>query len=255
MGLDVGVSAVVRKAAIFIASGLLLVLMGAARQTASVPAAQGSKSQAGAPTFYKDVLPILQNKCQSCHRSGEPAPMPLVTYEDTRPWAGKIAAAVDMKMMPPWFADPRYGKFANDPSLSAEQIKTIGAWADAGAPAGNLSDASAPPKWSEGWNIPQPDVAVKMPKPVPVPAHGEVEYTYEIVPTHFVEDKWVQMVEVRPSSPAHVHHAVVYIRPPDSTWLRHAPVGEAFPAHTPAADRSSSRAPAVAPPDRSTSTP
>ena len=112
--------------------------------------------------------------------------------------------------------------------VSAEQIKTIGAWADAGAPAGNASDAPAPPTWSKGWNIPQPDVVVKMLRPVEIPAHGEVEYTYEIVPTHFSEDKWVQMVEVRPSSPAHVHHAVVYIRPPDSSWLRHAPVGEAF---------------------------
>ena len=69
-----------------------------------------------------------------------------------------------------------------------------------------------------------------MPKAVQIPARGEVEYTYEIVPTHFAEDKWVQMVEVRPSSPAHVHHGVVYIRPPDSAWLRHAPVGEPFTA-------------------------
>ena len=73
--------------------------------------------------------------------------------------------------------------------------------------------------------IPQPDLVVKMPKPVQIPARGEVEYTYEIAPTHFAEDKWVQMAEVRPSSAAHVHHAVVYIRPPDSAWLRHAPVG------------------------------
>jgi len=71
---------------------------------------------------------------------------------------------------------------------------------------------------------------VKMPRPVQIPAQGEVEYTYEIVPTHFAEDKWVQMVEVRPSSPAHVHHAVVYIRPPDSPWLRHAVLGEPFTA-------------------------
>ncbi len=73
---------------------------------------------------------------------------------------------------------------------------------------------------------------VKMPKSVPIPAHGEVEYTYEIVPTHFAEDRWVQMSEFRPGSPAHVHHAVVYIRPPDSHWLRHAPVGEPFTAST-----------------------
>ena len=133
-------------------------------------------------------------------------------------------------MMPPWFADPRYGHFANDPSLSAEQIASIVAWANSGAPAGDARDEPAPRTWSEGWNIPQPNLVVKMPKPVQIPANGEVEYTYEIAPTHFAEDKWVQMVEVRPSSAAHVHHAVVYIRPPDSPWLRHAPVGEPFTA-------------------------
>jgi hypothetical protein len=72
----------------------------------------------GAPTFYKDVLPILQDHCQSCHRPGEVAPMPLVTYEQTRPWAKAMAHAVEMKMMPPWFADPRYGHFADDISLT-----------------------------------------------------------------------------------------------------------------------------------------
>jgi hypothetical protein len=206
--------------------------LGADLQTANSASAQGQQSTqpASPPTFYKDVVPILQDKCQSCHRSGEAAPMPLVTYEQTRPWAAKMAAAVEMKMMPPWFADPRYGHFANDPSLSVGQIATLGAWAKAGAPAGDARDAPAPRKWSEGWNIPQPDVVMKMPKQVEIPARGEVEYTYEIVPTHFAEDKWVQMVEVRPSSAAHVHHAVVYIRPPDSPWLRHAPVGEPFTA-------------------------
>ncbi len=156
--------------------------------------------------------------------------MPLVTYEQTRPWAGKIAAAVEMKAMPPWFADPHYGHFANDASLTADEIATISAWDKAGASAGNPADAPATRLWSSEWNIPKPDVVIKMPKPVPIPAHGEVEYTYEIVPTHFTEDKWVQMVEVRPSSQAHVHHAVVYIRPPESTWLRHAPVGQPFTA-------------------------
>ncbi len=156
--------------------------------------------------------------------------MPLVTYEQTRPWARQIASEVGMKMMPPWFADPRYGHFENDPSLTAEQIAAIAAWDKAGAPAGDKRDAPAPRQWSEGWNIPPPDVVVRMPNPVQIPAEGEVEYTYEIAPTHFAEDKWVQMAEVRPSSAAHVHHAVVYIRPPDSKWLRHAPVGVPFTA-------------------------
>ena len=84
------------------------------------------------------------------------------------------------------------------------------------APAGDPHDAPAPPQWAEGWNIAKPDVVLPMPKPVTIPADGDVEYTYEIVPTHFTEDKWIQMAEVHPSSPQYVHHAVVYIRPPDS---------------------------------------
>jgi hypothetical protein len=158
--------------------------------------------------------------------------MPLVTYEQARPWADAIVHSVQMKMMPPWFADPRYGHFANDPSLTEQQIATLNAWASSGAPAGNPSDAPPARKWTNGWNIPQPDLVVKMPAPVKIPAHGEVEYTYEIVPTHFAQDRWVQMSEFRPGSPAHVHHAVVYIRPPDSPWLRHAPLGEPFTAST-----------------------
>jgi hypothetical protein len=214
------------------ALAFFLFSLGADLQNANSVSAkeQQSAQPTSPPTFYKDVLPILQDKCQSCHRRGESAPMSLVTYEQIRPWAAKMAAAVEMKMMPPWFADPRYGHFVNDPSLSQEQITTIVGWAKAGAPAGDARDAPVPRKWSEGWNIPQPDVIVKMSKRVEIPARGEVEYTYEIVPMHFAEDKWVQMVEVRPSSAAHVHHAVVYIRPPDSQWLRHAPVGEPFTA-------------------------
>ena len=183
-----------------------------------------------APTFYKDVLPILQNHCQTCHRPGEIGPFPFLTYEETRPRAAAMAQAVETKMMPPWFADPRHGHFANNPSLCEQQVRTISAWAAAGAPSGNPSDAPAQRKWTEGWNITPPDVAVKMPIAVKIPARGEVEYTYEIVPTHFTRDRWVQMSEFRPGSPAHVHHAVVYIRPPDSPWLRHAPVGQPFTA-------------------------
>jgi hypothetical protein len=156
--------------------------------------------------------------------------MPLVSYEQTRPWAGAMAHAVEMKMMPPWFADSRYGHFANDVSLTDQQVATISAWVGAGAAAGDAHDAPAPRKWAEGWNIPQPDWVARMPKAVEIPARGEVEYTYEIVPTHFAENRWLQMSELRPGSPAHVHHAVVYIRPPDSEWLRHAPVGEPFTA-------------------------
>src|SRR5947199_10517212 len=94
------------------------------------PLAQNA-STTNQPTFYRDVLPILQRHCQSCHREGEIAPMPLVTYEHTRPWAKAIAGATRAKKMPPWFADPCCGRFADDPSLTAEQIEALSAWADA----------------------------------------------------------------------------------------------------------------------------
>ena len=158
--------------------------------------------------------------------------MPLVTYAQARTWAPAIAHSVQNGMMPPWFADPKFGHFANDPSLSAQQIATLLAWIAAHTPAGNPHDAPVTPSWVNGWNIAKPDLVLLMPKPVSIPAGGDVEYTYEIVPTHFTEDKWIQMVEVHPSSPQYVHHAVVYIRPPDSQWLRHAPVGVPFTAST-----------------------
>ena len=208
------------------------IIMGSGAWHARAAGADQPTGKGSIATFYRDVLPILQSHCQSCHRPGEVAPMPLVTFAQTKPWARRMAAEVEMKMMPPWFADPRFGHFANDSSLTEAQIAVFSAWAETGAPAGDEHDAPPPRKWGEGWNIPTPDRIVTMPKAVQIPAQGEVEYTYEIVPTHFAEDRWVQMSELRPGSPAHVHHAVVYIRPPDSAWLRHAPVGVPFTTST-----------------------
>jgi hypothetical protein len=185
----------------------------------------------GPPTFYRDVLPILQGHCESCHRAGGIAPMPLATYDQARSYAAAIRTATHNKTMPPWFAVPGISHFSNDPSLTAPQIATLAAWADAKAPAGDSKDAPPPVHWAESWTIPRPDLVVKMDKGVALPAAGDVDYTYEIVPTHFTEDQWVQSVEVLPLLRANVHHAVVYVRPPGSDWLRHAPVGVPFTAH------------------------
>ncbi len=183
------------------------------------------------PTFYRDVVPILQQHCQTCHRVGEIAPFSLVSYKESKPWAQAIKKATQSRDMPPWFADPRFGKWADDPSLTPEEIATLAKWADTGAPAGDPRDAPPAKNWSQGWNIPQPDAVIRMPKAVSIPAQGEVDYTYEIVPTGFTTDRWIQKSQIRPSSPEFVHHAVVYIRPPDSKWLRGAPVGVPFTAN------------------------
>ena len=177
------------------------------------------------PTFYKDVEPIMMNRCQECHRAGEIGPMPLMSYQDVRPWAKAIKASVSTKKMPPWFADPNHGKFSNDRSMSQTEIDTVTAWVDAGAPEGEQSDKRAPRTFVDGWNIPTPDLVVGMTKPFPVPAGSKIDYQYVVIPTGLTEDKWVNMVEARPSDRSVVHHIVVFIRDPKSKWLREAEPG------------------------------
>ncbi|HXE10939.1 MAG TPA: hypothetical protein VN633_02390 [Bryobacteraceae bacterium] len=158
--------------------------------------------------------------------------MSLITYQQVRPWAKAIRQAAITKQMPPWFAVKGIGKFSNDPSLSGAEIETISKWAEEGAPAGRVEDAPPAHSWTHGWNIASPTHIIEMPKAVSIPTAGDVEYTYEIIPTHFTKDTWVRMAEIRPSSRQNVHHAVVYIRPPQSKWLRHAPLGVPFTAST-----------------------
>src|SRR5580698_6704773 len=107
-------------------------------------------------TFSKDVLPVLQKNCQGCHRPGEAAPFSLLSYEEAKPWARAMKEAVLLHKMPPWFADPHAGKFANDPSLSEKEISTLVAWSDQGAPQGDPKDAPAPLQFTEGWRMPKP---------------------------------------------------------------------------------------------------
>jgi hypothetical protein len=181
-------------------------------------------------TFYKDVLPILQEHCQSCHRAGEIAPMPLETYAQARPYAAAIRELTALRQMPPWFADPCCGRFSNNPSLSNDQIATLAAWANAHAPAGSASDAPPVRHWEAGWNIDRPDAVLEMPRAKHIPATGDVPYQYVIISSGFKQDRWVRMCEIRPSNRAVVHHAVAYIRTPSSRWLRGAPTGVAFSA-------------------------
>ncbi|MGH9760070.1 MAG: c-type cytochrome, partial [Blastocatellia bacterium] len=165
-------------------------------------------------TFSKDVASIFFRKCTACHRPGEAAPMSLLTYRDARPWARSIKEKVLTKAMPPWHADPAYGKFENDRSLSPNEIETISRWVDAGAPEGDSKDLPPAPHYTEGWIIGKPDAVFTMPVKFDVPAQGVVDYQYFAVPTNFTEDKWVQAAEVRPGNAAVVHHVIVFIQPP-----------------------------------------
>ena len=215
-----------RISLIALAGTLLGASLVAAPQTARL-ADTSAAGAASAPTFYKEVLPILQQNCQSCHRPGEVAPMSLLTYEQTRPWARAIKTAIANKQMPPWFADPAYGHFANERRLSTREIDAINRWVDAGAPAGNPSDAPAPLAFENGWNI-KPDIVVEMPKAFPIPASGTINYKYVLVKGVFTEDLWVSAAEMRPGNSKVLHHGKVWVRPPGSKWMARATYGEAY---------------------------
>lgn len=181
-----------------------------------------------AVTFHKDVLPILQTKCQGCHRPGEAAPMAFLTYQQTRPFAKAIREATSTQRMPPWFADPHVGKFTNDWSLTPAEVHTLSAWAEAGAPEGNPKEAKPNPTFPTGWRIPQPDLVVQLPEPYEVPAAGTIDYVYTIVPTGLTEDRWIQFAEPRPGNRALVHHVIAFIREPGSPWFSEYPVNKSF---------------------------
>jgi hypothetical protein len=197
-------------------------LMGTAASNDTAPPPPGKT------TFYKDVLPILQNTCQSCHRAGEVAPMALMTYEDARPWAVAIKMAVTTGKMPPWYADPQYGHFSNERKLTPQQIRTLVSWVDGGAKPGDAKDAPAPMQFVDGWNIGTPDRVIEMPAAYNVPAEGTVEYQYMVIPGGFTQDTWVRAAEVRPGNRAVVHHVIAFIRPPGSKWMADAKPGEFF---------------------------
>ena len=187
-------------------------------------------------TFTKDVAPILQKQCQSCHRPGEAGPFSMLTYEDVRPWTGAMKLAIQQKVMPPWFADPKYGHFSNERSLSESETHTLLSWIAAGAPKGDPKDMPAPMNFTEGWGIPKPDIVLQLPMPFPVPETGMVEYQYVIVPTGFTKDIWVQAAEVRPTERAVVHHIIAYVREPGSNYFKDQKPGVFFEAPPAKAD-------------------
>ena len=180
-------------------------------------------------TFAKDIAPILQAKCQECHHAGSMAPMSLVTYEETRPWAKAIRERVITRQMPPWHIDPSVGvqKFKNDMSLTQAQIDTIVRWVDNGAPMGNTNDMPAPRQWpnADEWKaakeLGQPDIVVKS-APWTMPAHHQDVWWRPETDIGLTEARWVRAVEIRPGSVAGrkiTHHAVAYLAQDDPDSL------------------------------------
>ena len=196
-----------QKSAVGGAVAFLVFVSLTAANTAGVPAQSQSDK---APTFSRDVAPILYANCVGCHRPGDIAPMSFVTYNDTRPWARAIEKAVADGIMPPWHADAPAGTFDNERRLTAAEKDTIRQWVAAGSPQGNPDAMPAAPVFSDGWRIGKPDAVFEMQEEYTVPATGKIEYEYFYIPTNFDEAKWLQAIEVRPGNRSLVHHVLVY---------------------------------------------
>jgi mono/diheme cytochrome c family protein len=186
--------------------------------------AQGASTQtpaAGSVTFNKDIAPILQQNCQSCHRPGQIGPMSLLSYQEARPWARSIKAQVVARNMPPWFIDKHIGiqKFKNDISLSDKQIALIAKWVDAGAPEGNSADLPTAKAWddSTNWHIGKPDVVVTLKKDIIVKAKAaDAWYDLPAEDLGFKTDRYVTAVEIKPIKGFKVlHHNTSTLAEPD----------------------------------------
>ncbi len=181
----------------------------------------------GDVTYCDQISRILNNRCVSCHRDGEIAPFPLTNYDEVNGWGEMMIEVVDKGQMPPWFANPEYGKFKNDCRLSDAEKELLHTWVDNGSPEGDPANLPEPPEFVQGWRIPAPDeVHYMSEEPFDVPAEGVVEYKYFTTDPGWTEDKWIKASEARPDNRAVVHHIIVYAVPPksDKPATRHASV-------------------------------
>ncbi len=184
------------------------IIVAAGAVALSLAGAAGAAAQE-APTYNEHVGPILLDNCASCHRPNQVAPMSLLSYRDARPWARAIKAKVEAREMPPWFADPRFGEFSNDMSLSDDDIATIAAWADAGAPEGAGPAPEAPRFSAEGWSHPsglEPDYVIEFPIAWQIDAEGETPNFNLYTPLPFDDVMTVSATQVRPGNYAATHH-------------------------------------------------
>ena len=162
-------------------------------------------------TYTEDVAPILMQHCVTCHRPGEVAPMSLLTYEDTRPWARSIAQEVGQKRMPPWHAAAGVREYTNDRSLDAAQIDVILRWVAAGAPRGDEALLPPVPTFNDGWQLGEPDLVLAWDAPYQIEAEGDDEYRCFVLDPKFEKDQWVDVVEVLPGNRTTDHHIVIYV--------------------------------------------
>ncbi len=191
---------------------------------------QSPASSASSPvTFNRDIAPIVFEYCSPCHRPGEAAPFPLLTYDDTAKFARQIAFMTERRIMPPWLPAPGEFKFVGEMRLSDEQIALFKRWADAGAPQGDPRDLAPPPKFTPGWQLGKPDLILRARKPYALAPSGADNYWNFIFPTDFRDVRWVKSIEIRPGEKRVVHHANILLDRQHSSRAQEKHPGDGFP--------------------------
>lgn len=191
-------------------TGVAAILLSGFTLAARADDAQG-------PTFAQDIAPIFYAHCTDCHHKGEIGPMSLMTYDEVRPWAKSIKKSVAERTMPPWHPDSTQVKYKNDASLSEDQIRTISAWVDAGAPMGDAKAIPAAPTYTDTWTMGEPDMIFHATKDQIIPANAtdrEIGYNGFIFDTSaLTEDLWIQTWEIRGTAQGVIHHANLAMSP------------------------------------------
>jgi hypothetical protein len=172
-----------------------------------ITAPESFNSQSPVPTFHKDVAPILNRRCNHCHRDQAAGPFSLTSYVDAKAHADMLAEVVIDQRMPPWFANPRHGKFQNDPSLTETEKETLVRWVKSGRPEGDVNEAVKAPEWPDSkWRIGKPDLVISMMEDHTIPATGFIPYRRLLLPYVFFNETWLEAIEIRPDNPSVVHH-------------------------------------------------
>ena len=192
-------------------ASMAVLLVGVAALSALSLIAAPQSQTGPAVTFNRDIAPIIFRSCAMCHRPGEAAPFPLLTYPDARKHARHIADVTRSRAMPPWLPEPQELKFADELRLTDVEIDLIRRWVEEGAVEGKAADLPPQPKFVEGWQLGQPDLILKAEKPLTLPPQGTDTYWNFIFPVPIHETRWVKAVEIRPGDKRYVHHANIVV--------------------------------------------
>ncbi len=213
------------KRSIFILCGLFIAIAllstirrddvaASSNNSSKNPKPKIGKHSQSTPTFSKEVVRIFQKNCQTCHHPGDIAPFSLMTYKEARPWAQAIREQVILRKMPPWKPAAGCGDFRDARGLSNEEIQTIVAWVDAGAPEGNQAELPPPLEFPDGWPLGAPDLIVSPDLDYTPPTQGDMYRCFSVPVTGLRGDRWISALSVKPGNPKIVHHVIAY---PDPT--------------------------------------